>query len=78
MKSGCSGALKPDRCDLSCRANECSDAGTGDLSVLAAHEICSKVPTLNGWNEQTGTKVGSNEVLSGLHEVNSPKRHTRF
>ncbi len=31
MKSGCSGALKLNRLGLSCKANNCSDAGTGDL-----------------------------------------------
>ncbi len=31
VKSGRSGALKPDRLGLSCKANKCSDAGAGDL-----------------------------------------------
>ncbi len=34
MKSGCSGALKPDKLGSSCKVNKCSDAGTGDLDVL--------------------------------------------
>ncbi len=38
VKSRCSGALKPDRLGLSYKANKCSDAGTGDLSVLPTHE----------------------------------------
>ncbi len=38
MKSECSGAPKPDRLGLSCKANKCSDARTGDLGVLTAHE----------------------------------------
>ncbi len=39
MKSGCSGALKPDRLGLSCKANKCSDVGTGGLGVLpTSHE----------------------------------------
>ncbi len=38
MKSGCSGALKPDRLGLSCKANNCSDAWTGELGVLTTHE----------------------------------------
>ncbi len=33
VKSGCCGALKPGMLDLSCEANECSDAETGDLGV---------------------------------------------
>ncbi len=41
MKSGRSGALKPDRLGLSCKAINCSDAGTGDLSVLPTHDIRS-------------------------------------
>ncbi len=36
--SGCSGALKPDKLGSSCKANKCSDAGTGDLGVLHSHE----------------------------------------
>ncbi len=38
MKSGRSGALKPSRRGLSCKANNISDAGTGDLGVLTTHE----------------------------------------
>ncbi len=38
MKSGCSGTLKQDRLGLSFKANNCSDAGTGDLGVLTTHE----------------------------------------
>ncbi len=38
VKNGRSGAIKPDRLDLSCKANKCSDAGTGDLGVLTTHE----------------------------------------
>ncbi len=41
MKSGCSGDLKPDKLGLSCKANNCIDAGTGDLGVLTTHEILS-------------------------------------
>ncbi len=37
MKSGRSGAHKPDKLGLSCNANKCSDAGTGDLGVLRTH-----------------------------------------
>ncbi len=37
VKSGCSGALKPDMLGLSCKANKCSDAGTGDLGALTTH-----------------------------------------
>ncbi len=33
MKSKCYGALKPDRLGLSCKANNCSDAGTVDPGV---------------------------------------------
>ncbi len=38
MKSECSGVLKPDRLGLSCKANKCSDARTGDLGIHATHE----------------------------------------
>ncbi len=38
MKSERSGALKPDKLDLSCKANKCSHAETGDLSVHYTHE----------------------------------------
>ncbi len=41
MKSGHSSALKPDRLGLRCKANKCSDAGTGDLGVLRTHETSS-------------------------------------
>ncbi len=37
MKSVCSGALKPCRLGLSCKANECCDAAIGDLGVLTTH-----------------------------------------
>ncbi len=38
VKSGRSGAHKLDMLGLSCKANKCSDAGTGDLGVLTIHE----------------------------------------
>ncbi len=41
MKSGRSGALKTDKLGLSCKANKCSDAGTGDFDVLTIHETSS-------------------------------------
>ncbi len=46
MKSGRSGALKPDRLGLSCKANKYSDAGTGGLGVLTTHEISPLVSPL--------------------------------
>ncbi len=36
--NGCSGANKPDKLGLSCKAIIFSDNGTGDLGVLTAHE----------------------------------------
>ncbi len=44
MKSGRSGALKPGRLGLSCKANKCSDAGTGDLGMLTTHETAPWFP----------------------------------
>ncbi len=38
VKSGGSGAHKPSRLGLIGKATKCSDAGTGDLSVLPTHE----------------------------------------
>ncbi len=38
VKSGNSGALKSDRLGVNCKANKCSDAGTGDLGVLTTCE----------------------------------------
>ncbi len=38
VESECSGCLKPGRLGLSCKANKCSDYGTGNLGVLNAHE----------------------------------------
>ncbi len=38
VESGRSGALVPGRLGLSCKANKCSKAGIGDLSVLHTHE----------------------------------------
>ncbi len=35
--SGRSDALKPACLGLSCKANKCNDAGTGDLGVLKTH-----------------------------------------
>ncbi len=40
MKSGCSDAFKLDTLALN-KANERSDAGTGDLGVLTTHDISS-------------------------------------
>ncbi len=39
VKSKHFGAHKLYRLGLSCKANKCSDTGTGDLGVLTAHEI---------------------------------------
>ncbi len=39
MKSERFGALKPGTLGLCCKANKCSDAGTGGLGVLPTHEI---------------------------------------
>ncbi len=36
--SGRSGTHKPDKLGLRCKANECSDAGAGDLDALPTHE----------------------------------------
>ncbi len=44
VKSGRSGALKPDKLGLSCKAHNCSDAGTGDLGVLTTHETSPWFP----------------------------------
>ncbi len=38
VKSGRSGAPKPDKLGLSCKTNKRSDAGTGDLGVLPIYE----------------------------------------
>ncbi len=38
MKSVYSCAFKPERLDLSCKANKCRDAGTVDLGELTTHE----------------------------------------
>ncbi len=38
VKSGRPGTRKLDRLGLSYKANKCSDAGAGDLSVLPTHE----------------------------------------
>ncbi len=43
MKSGRSGAHKPDQCGLSCKANKCSDVGTGDPGVLFTYETSMKL-----------------------------------
>ncbi len=45
-----SGALKRERLGLSCKANKCSDAGTGDLGVLPTHET-SLMKVLNWFTE---------------------------
>ncbi len=38
VKSVYSCAFKPERLDLSCKANKCRDAGTVDLGELTTHE----------------------------------------
>ncbi len=38
VERGCSGALKPGKLSLSCRAIKCSDDGAGNLDVLTTHE----------------------------------------
>ncbi len=58
MKSGCSGALKSDRLGLSCKANKCSNAGTGDLGVLTTHETSK-------WFSQSECRV----KLSGVRQA---------
>ncbi len=40
MKGGRSDVLKPDRLGLSCKANKCSDAGTGDLPTQPDPDEC--------------------------------------
>ncbi len=42
MKSGRSGALKPDKLGLSCKDNKYSDAGALDLGVLYTHEFSTQ------------------------------------
>ncbi len=64
MKSGLSGALKPDR--LGCNANNCSDTGTGDLGVLTTHETTSRFSLGDaGSNKQAKLKVYVDESLVG-------------
>ncbi len=41
VKSGRSGAHKPDKLGMSCKANKYSHAGTGDLCVLPTQETSS-------------------------------------
>ncbi len=41
VKSGCSGAPKPDRLGLSGKANKCSNARAGDPGVLTTHQTPS-------------------------------------
>ncbi len=38
VKSGRSGAHKPDMLSLYCKANKCTDTGAEDLGVLPTHE----------------------------------------
>ncbi len=38
VKSGRCSAHKPGKLGLNCKANKCSDAGTGDPGVLTTHE----------------------------------------
>ncbi len=60
MKSGRSGAHRPGKLGLSCKANKCSDAGTGDFGVLPAREISPmKMGTL--WMSQQATALPSSQ-----------------
>ncbi len=43
VKSGRSGTLKLGKLGLSCKANKCGDAGTGDLGVLTTHETLAEL-----------------------------------
>ncbi len=43
------GALKPGKFGLICKANKCSDAATGGLSVLLIQEIGNAGSTRPGW-----------------------------
>ncbi len=73
MKSGCSGALKPDWLSLSCKANKCSDAGTGDPGVLTTHKTSpcfslgdaasSKIKYDSGYGGVEGNVKGNGEGL---------------
>ncbi len=46
VKSGRSGALKREKLGLACKANKCSDAGTGDFGVLPTQETLSMNPVM--------------------------------
>ncbi len=56
MKSGCSGALKPDK------ANKCCDAGTEGLGVLTTHETFSLGDA--GSTNLKHKSVVSNQILT--------------
>ncbi len=40
-RGGVKSTLKPGELGLSCKANQCNDAGTGDLGVLPTHNTLS-------------------------------------
>ncbi len=71
MKSGCSGALKPDWLSLSCKANKYSGAGTRDPGVLTTHKTCfslgdaasSKIKYDSGYGGGEGSVKGNGEGL---------------
>ncbi len=66
MKSPRSGAIKPGELGLSCKANKCNDAGTGDLGVLPTHETPLMEMSFEShlcYNEQLGCTTGSTKVI---------------
>ncbi len=52
MKSGRSGALKPDKLGLNCKDNKCSDAGTWDLGMLPNHSRVNAAISSSIMNEE--------------------------
>ncbi len=67
VKSGSSGALKPDRLGLSCKANKSSDAGAGDLGGLPTHET-SPCFSIGGTTSKSKVSTACNN--NQMHKLN--------
>ncbi len=71
VTSRCSGALKPDRLGLSCKANICSDSGAGDLGVLTTHETSPWFP----FGDDGSTRPGRMPPQVQVRTLKSRTRH---
>ncbi len=81
MKRLRSGALRPGKLGVSCKANKFSDAGTGDLGVLPTHETPLMKMSFEShlcYNEQLGCTTGSTKVIKLGDTKPTPSKNRTF